>query len=251
MNTPNTAIPEAQLIPIIKRDFLSRLTLNSKKTTRYSIGEEFRSQYGIPDLLFYNFDDKVIKKRLANKTEPILSKDVIKTLILIQNKKKISLSFLQANLPLNKITLKNKVIKYLVMNNYLNKSTKESDSYWVGDNYYESCMKDMFAIEAKISNWKRGFYQTYRYKWFSNYSFLALQKKHANPAIKSLELFKEHNIGLMTVNNSNNSIDVVFEPKRQEPYSSEISSLTFEKLFADYLEKKAESQTAQSSSLTI
>jgi len=246
-----SAIPETELIPIIKHNFLQKVVNKSKIQDDYSVGEEFRSQYGIPDLLFYNFDNDVLIKRKEKKIEPILSKDVLKTLLLIQNKKKITLSFLQENLPLNKDVIKNKVIRYLLNNNYLNRSSADCESYWVGDNTYESCMNDVFAVEAKISNWKRGFYQAYRYKWFSHYSFLALQKKFVQPAVKNIILFKEHNIGLITVDTDINSINVLFQPKKQKPFSKEISSLTFERLFADYLEKKAESHTAQSSPLTI
>lgn len=251
MRTFSSANPEARLIPILKDNFL--LSVFDKKviSDKYSVGEEFRSQYGIPDLLFYNFDDNVIKTRIRNKLQPVLSKEIIKTLLLIQGKKKITLSFLQANLPFNQEIIKNKVIKYLLQNNYLNKSINSCESYWVGDNIYKSCMSNLFAIEAKISNWKRGFYQAYRYKWFSHYSFLALQKKHARPAIKNLTLFKEHNVGLITVDTNNNLIDLIFHPKKQAPYSNEIASLTFERLFANYLEKKADSQLAQSSRLII
>ncbi|MFH1453407.1 MAG: hypothetical protein ABIH00_05460, partial [Armatimonadota bacterium] len=195
MRTFSSAVPEAYLIPIIKDNFL--LSVFDKKVVldKYSVGEEFRSQYGIPDLLFYNFDDNVINARIQNQLQPVLSKEIIRTLLLIQGKKKITLSFLRENLPFNQEIIKNKVIKYLLQNNYLNKSISSCESYWVGNNIYKSCMNNLFAVEAKISNWKRGFYQAYRYKWFSHYSFLALQEKYAQPVINNINLFKEHNIG--------------------------------------------------------
>lgn len=251
MNTSYTAIPETELIPIIKNDFLHNVIQKRTIPKKYTIGEEFRSQYGIPDLLFYNFDSKVLNKRMEKKIEPVLSKDILKTLLLIQDKKKITLSFLQENLPLNKEVIKNKVIRYLLNNNYLNKSTSDYESFWVGDNTYESCMNNMFAIEAKISNWKRGFYQAYRYKWFSNYSFLALHQKFINPALESLPIFAKHNVGLMSVDTNKNKIKILYRPKKENPYSGEIAALTFEKLFATYCEKKATSQSAQSSFLII
>lgn len=251
MNTPYTAIPETELIPIIKSDFLLKVTKKKVYPKSYTIGEEFHSQYGIPDLLFYNFDNKVLDKRAEKKLEPILSKDILKTLLLIQDKKKITLSFLQENLPINKEVIKNNVIRYLLKNNYLNKSTSDCDSFWVGDNIYESCMNNMFAIEAKISNWKRGFYQAYRYKWFSNYSFLALHQKFISPALENLPLFVKHNVGLMSVDTNKNNIKMLYRPKKDSPYSGEIAALTFEKLFASYCEKKATSQSATSSRLII
>lgn len=251
MNTSYGSVPETALIPIIKQDFFLKVITKSKTPADYFIGEEFRSQYGIPDLLLYNFYGKVLHKRIEEKIEAVLSKDVLKTLLLIQNKKKITLSFLQENLPLDKDVIKNKVISYLVKNNYLNKSIKDCESFWVGDNIYESPMQNMYAVEAKISNWKRGFYQAYRYKWFSNYSFLALHVKFIGPAMENLPLFARHNVGLMSVNTNQNLVKLIHRPKKERPYSGEIAALTFEKLFASYCEKKATSQSATSSRLII
>lgn len=243
--------PESELIPILKSNFLFEVEQTDTNLDNFSIGEEFRSQYGIPDLLFYNFDKRVLDKRIENDIKPILSKDIIKTLLLIQNKKKITLSFLQANLPIDKDTIKKDVIRYLVTNNYLNRSLSGYDSYWVGDNIYESCMDEMFAVEAKVSSWKRGFYQAYRYKWFSNYSFLALHDSFINPAINNLILFKKYNIGLISVDTNKNNLKLIHKPKKEMPYSGEIAALTIEKLFSDYYVKNATSQSAQSSFLII
>lgn len=239
------------MIPILKDNFLVSVFDQEATTDQYTIGEEFRSQYGIPDLLFYNFDNSVVDTRMQNQLEPVLSKEIIKTLLLIQGKKKITLSYLQENLPFNKEVIKNKVVKYLLHNNYLNRSLNNYEAYWVGSNVYKSCMNNMFAIEAKISNWRRGFYQAYRYKWFSHYSFLALHNSFIIPALNNLKLFEQYNIGLMSIDTNERDIKVFYKPKQEKPYSKEIAALTFEKLFVNYWEKKAASQSAQSSRLMI
>lgn len=251
MNTPYTPTPETALIPVIKEHFLLNVVNKSGVPAEYSVGEEIRSQYGIPDLLFYNFHNEVLDMRMERKIAPILSKEVLKTLLLIQNREKITLSFLQENLPLSKDVIKNKVVRYLLNNNYLNKSLADCEAYWMGDIKYESCIKNMFAVEAKISNWKRGFYQAYRYKWFSNYSFLALHDRFVKPAMNNFSLFVNHNIGLMSVDPLHNTIKLLHRPKKEMPYSKEFAAMTFEKLFADYCEKKATSQSAQSSCVII
>ncbi len=238
------------MIPILKQGFLSEINMRINPT-EYNIGEEFRSQYGVPDLLFYNFDNAILKKRLNNNIKPVQSKEVIKTLLLIQNRKKITLSFLQESLPFNKEILKNKVIKFLLDNNYLNKTLNDCDSYWVGENIYKTVMGNMYAVEAKVSNWKRGFYQAYRYKWFSNFSFLAMHSKYIRPAKNQLGLFEKYNIGLISVDSDTCALEVLRNPKKEKAYSPEMAAIAFEKLFATYLEKKADSQFAQSSRLTI
>lgn len=244
-------VPESTLIPILKKNFLPKVLPRKAVSKSYSIGEEIRSQYGIPDLVFYDFYQPVIQNRLNNNIKPVLSKEVIKTLLLIQNKKKITFTYLQHNLPFSKDVLKNKVIRYLIQNNYLNKSSKDYELYWVGDNIFQLCMQNMFAVEAKVSNWKRGFYQAYRYKWFSHYSFLALHERYIKPAAASLELFKQYNIGLVSVDTEVKNVNVFNKPKKEKPYSPEYAALTFEKLFAVYFEKKATSQLAASSRLII
>lgn len=51
------------------------------------------------------------------------------------------------------------------------------------------------AIEVKISDWKQGLYQAWRYYSFAEKSYLALYKEYAKKA--DIELFKKHNVGLI------------------------------------------------------
>ena len=76
------------MIPIIKEHFLQDVNVKIDPT-KYTVGEEFNSQYGIPDLLFYNFNNAILNKRMRENTEPVLSRDIIKTLLFIQNKRKV------------------------------------------------------------------------------------------------------------------------------------------------------------------
>ncbi|VVA44329.1 conserved hypothetical protein [Candidatus Roizmanbacteria bacterium] len=240
MSSSQQIVYETELIPILKKDFINKYSkFNDLKN--YSIREEFASSYGIPDLIFYRFNKSVFKKRVDDNVGPILSKDILRTLLVIEGKKKITMSFLLKTLPYDEKVIKYKIINFLIKNNYLSKSFKD-ENYWV-ENHYQSCLDNLFSIEAKISDWKRGFYQAYRYKWFSNYSFLAIYEKYERPVIKNLSLFKKHNIGLVTVDTIKNNIKLIHRPKFDKPYSKEFSAVTFERLFNDYVEKKASSQS--------
>ncbi|TSC85780.1 MAG: hypothetical protein G01um10147_1056 [Microgenomates group bacterium Gr01-1014_7] len=233
-------ILESELIPILKDNFIETLLSTNNPIADMAVYEELRSPYGIPDLVFSDMNKYALKKRVSDNPLPILSKDIIKTLLLIEGKKKVTLSFLEKTLPYNKDKIKNMILRYLIKNNYLVKSNN-SETYWI-DKQYVSCLDNLYSIEAKISSWKRGFYQAYRYKWFSHYSFLAIHEKYASPSIRNLELFKKYNIGLLTVSTSRKNLEVLHRPNYEKPYSREITALTFERIFSSYLEKKAASQ---------
>ncbi len=52
------------------------------------------------------------------------------------------------------------------------------------------------SIEAKLRDWKRALTQAYRYKTFSNQSWVLLDEAHILPALKSTNSFKNFGVGL-------------------------------------------------------
>lgn len=230
-------VPESLLVSAIKDRFLSLPIFEKDRPKDFSIYNELKSSYGVPDLVFCKFNKSSLRKRLQSNINPIVSKKIIKTLVLIQGKKKVSLSFLEEELPYSKKVIKGQIISFLIKNDFLCKS-KESDTFWI-ENYYQHSLQKLYSIEAKVSNWRRGFYQAYRYKWFSDYSFLALHKKFINPAIKNIQYFKKYNIGLIMVDSENKSLKSLYLPAKEKPYSKEFQAFAFEKVLSDYLERKA------------
>ena len=78
---------------------------------------------------------------------------------------------------------------------------------------YQPGLQDLYSIEAKLEDWKSGFYQALRYKHYSHKSFLAISNKYCHRVDKVL--LKENNIGLIAV--SPNSIDILINPKKTNP----------------------------------
>lgn len=56
--------------------------------------------------------------------------------------------------------------------------------------------KYVVSIEAKLRDWKRALTQAYRYKTFSNQSWVLLDEAHILPALKSTNSFKNFGVGL-------------------------------------------------------
>lgn len=56
--------------------------------------------------------------------------------------------------------------------------------------------KYVVSIEAKLRDWKKALTQAYRYKTFSNQSWVLLDEAHISPALKSTNSFKNYGVGL-------------------------------------------------------
>lgn len=84
---------------------------------------------------------------------------------------------------------------------------------------YSPILETVISIEAKLKNWQRALQQAHRYKRFSNFSFVLLEEKYSNPAIKNLPLFEKMGIGLITMYEQTYTVHSI--PYRQEIKPSE------------------------------
>lgn len=226
---PNKLL-ESEMIPIITSDAAKIINTQSDN---WFLTTELNSGYGVADMVLYSLDNTKIEERLnKNLQTPILSKEVIKTVLAFKNANgPISISYLTKQLGVSRQLVKYNIIKFLVESGYV----IEEDSAYKLSYDYSVALDQAIAIEAKISNWKRGLYQAYRYKWFSQRSYLALHHKHINPARKNISLFEELNVGLLCVNDSD--VDIVFEPNEETPRSVDMVVLANEKILNLYLQK--------------
>ncbi len=83
-------------------------------------------------------------------------------------------------------------------------------------------IRDTIAFEAKLSNWRRGLAQAYRYKAFASRSFLVLDDAHSGPACRNVEMFRRSNIGLLSID-EDGGINVHYWPSAEEPYSEQLA----------------------------
>lgn len=86
---------------------------------------------------------------------------------------------------------------------------------------YSESLTDSVAIEAKLKDWKRALKQAYRYKWFANKSFVFLPAENLSVPMENIHLFKQYNVGLASVS-ADQGIEVIYEPKSEEPVSSKM-----------------------------
>ena len=75
----------------------------------------------------------------------------------------------------------------------------------------------VISFEMKLRNWKRALSQAFKYRAFSNISYVVIDYDRANPALRNLEIFERSNVGLLSIN-SEGLIQTHYEPTVDEPY---------------------------------
>ena len=107
--------------------------------------------------------------------------------------------------------LKYKLLKDLKKAKYI----KEIDNnYYAKINGWLPIGKELIAIEAKLNDWKRGFYQANRYKAFADKTYLAVPPKISD--LVEIPLLKKHGVGLIIfdVSTGKKQIGLQAESKR-------------------------------------
>lgn len=89
---------------------------------------------------------------------------------------------------------------------------------------YVSTLKNSIAIEAKLKDWKRALKQAYRYKWFSDRSYVCIPDANIKPAISNIDSFKQMQVGLISIC-KNNGFNIVYNPKPTKPICREMNLL--------------------------
>lgn len=88
---------------------------------------------------------------------------------------------------------------------------------------YQTVLTKTVAIEAKLYSWRRALSQAYRYKWFSEHSFVFLPKENIGPAKNHIEMFEKLEVGLASV--GEDSIDVIYAPSPSTPICSTMNAV--------------------------
>ena len=80
----------------------------------------------------------------------------------------------------------------------------------------------IISFELKLKNWKQAAKQAFRYKSFSNISYVVLSSKSANAALNNIELFEKYNIGLAKFD-AESYFEILYKPELGTPYSENLN----------------------------
>lgn len=82
----------------------------------------------------------------------------------------------------------------------------------------------VITIEFKLSNWRRAVHQAFRHRNYGNEAYVVLDQAKSRAAIRNLELFRQANVGLVTVN-AEEGLRTWYSPKPGLPFSKEFSQM--------------------------
>ncbi|HNY44742.1 MAG TPA: hypothetical protein PLO29_06810 [Paludibacter sp.] len=184
---------ESEMIPVLI-DNLSKVFKTEYIATEFSTGN------GVADLVFTTE---------MNDEDLFLNDYALMSLFvnLFQQNKHITTKQLQkSNLDKNKLK---KLLIQLEVNDFI----KYDGEVIKRNRKYKAHTRNLLSVEAKLNDWKSGFYQALRYKFFSHQSYLAYPEKNIHRV--DLDLLKEHNIGLISV--GEDRIRFISKPKTEKP----------------------------------
>jgi len=104
------------------------------------------------------------------------------------------------------------------------------------------------AFEMKREKWRKAIVQAYRYASFANYSFVVLD--HAFVHRAKIEVFKQANIGLLSVDTRGNFF-YHFRPKYRRPYSEQMCRFLLATLDVHLFEKENHTNGSKTSETPV
>jgi hypothetical protein len=87
----------------------------------------------------------------------------------------------------------------------------------------------LMACELKLRDWKRGLIQAFKYRAFSNLSYLVIDESYIHLITRNLEMFIKANIGIISISDQGDVI-TYYTPIETEPYSKELYFKVLESL---------------------
>lgn len=84
----------------------------------------------------------------------------------------------------------------------------------------ELARRKLVAFEMKLTDWRKGLAQAYRYGYFSDQTVLVLPPQTAKLARLELKLFRKLSVGLWSFHQRTGAIRKYFTPRTSEPRSA-------------------------------
>jgi hypothetical protein len=80
----------------------------------------------------------------------------------------------------------------------------------------------IISFELKLKNWKRAVKQAFRYKSFSNITYVVLSAANVKAALSNIDIFEKYNIGLAKFGKEND-FEILYKPLLDNPYSENLN----------------------------
>lgn len=94
----------------------------------------------------------------------------------------------------------------------------KSKNGWIKVKQPRPPFSQIFAIEAKLKDWRRALFQASRYLEFAHQSWVLLDTHYSKAALENIHEFERRNIGILTLNKAGELVAPV-RPHSQQPRS--------------------------------
>jgi DNA-binding transcriptional ArsR family regulator len=180
--------PEARIVTSVKCAF---------ERQGYLVSTERALGYGRADLVAYQIDPAKCEARRLNgqfrSLERVEQYTVLRHLPEIGQGDEITTSELCDRLGRSKTFVSSQLVSFLERAGYVERIGNKL----ARRNGFIPIAKEIVAIEAKVSDWKKGAIQAKRYRWFADKVYLAIAAKYCHRV--QVELLQKHKIGLLSV----------------------------------------------------
>ncbi len=184
----------------------------------FLVRQEVSAGYGRADLVLVKLNPKkcAIRKKRKQVT-PLLKENffqVLRQLPDIDDRKKLpprGIDELVQSVPVSKSYLKYHLLRELEDNGYVKKI---DDNYYYKVNGWVPLVSEMIAIEAKLRDWRRGFIQANRYKYFADKTYLAILAQYRH--LVDDEILARQNVGLFILSEDGKNVEEIICPKSQD-----------------------------------
>jgi len=193
-------------------DRSSKIPSSFKKNNQVIL-TEVNLGFGVADIVLTECEEHLESRKTY------LSSTDVKVLSIVNDQQCISIDDIVSKTKNSKIRISKSIIKLESLG-----FVKASERQVIVAKNYQSSVKRATAIEVKLKNWKRALKQAYRYKWFSDRSFVCLPYQNIKPAIKNLDKFKEIEVGLIGIC-PEKGMKILYSPEFTEPISEDMSIL--------------------------
>jgi hypothetical protein len=92
----------------------------------------------------------------------------------------------------------------------------------VPPNTGQRCSTPSVAFEMKLSDWRRGLIQAFRYRAFARVAYLVLDASRIGPAVANTERFERSNVGLVGIE-TDGRFTVYHVPQDEEPFCPDLA----------------------------
>jgi hypothetical protein len=86
------------------------------------------------------------------------------------------------------------------------------------------------AFEMKLTDWRKGFGQAYRYSYFADLAIVVLPPDTAKTAEADLKLFRKLSVGLWSFDKTSGKIRKIFTPRHSKPRNAKAKEKALESL---------------------